>query len=320
MKAKQLRSSLLLVLTAGIWGVAFVAQTSGGDAVGPFSFNFVRFIIGSAVLLPVIGVLDKTGLSTRRPETKEDRKKLWISGIMVGIALFLAANAQQLGIYLGAPVSKAGFLTALYIILVPILGIFIKKKCGWNIWLGVGISVVGLYFLCMSGGFGFQLMDLALMASAFLFSIQILLIDHYSPQVDPVRLSSIQFLVCGLFSAIPAFAVDVPRSGGFGEWIDAFASWEAWIPILYAGVLSSGVAYTLQVVAQPGLNPTIASLIMSFEAVFGSLAGWLLLKQTMSTREIFGCILMFTAIVIAQLPLPTIADRGEKLTGQTGQT
>ena len=303
MKVKQLRSSLALALTAIIWGVAFVAQTEGGDAVGPFSFNFVRFLIGSAVLLPVIKLLDRTGLSVRRPVTKEDRKNLWRYGVFVGVALFFAANAQQLGIYLGAQVSKAGFLTALYIIMVPIMGIFIKKKCGWNVWLGVGISIVGLYFLCMAGGFGFQPMDLALIASAFLFSIQILFIDHFSPLTDPVRLASIQFFVCGLLSGIPALIFDVPRMGNFADTIAAFSGWNAWIPILYAGIMSSGVAYTIQVVAQPGLNPTIASLIMSFEAVFGTLAGWILLGQTLTKREAAGCILMFAAIVIAQLPL-----------------
>ena len=303
MKSRQLRSSILLAITAIIWGVAFVAQTTGGDAVGPFSFNSVRFIIGSVVLLPVIFVLDKTGISRRKPETKKDYKRLLKAGLLVGVALFLAANAQQLGISFGAQVSKAGFLTALYILMVPILGIFLKKKCGWNVWVGVAISLVGMYFLCIKGSFRLELMDIALIASAFLFSIQILLIDHYSPEMDPVRLSSIEFLVCGLLSAIPAAVWDVPRSGGITPWLGAFAGWDAWIPILYAGIMSSGVAYTLQVVAQPGLNPTVASLIMSFEAVFGTLAGWLLLGQTLSAREIAGCILMFVAIVFAQLPL-----------------
>lgn len=303
MRSKQIRSSLLLALTAAIWGVAFVAQTTGGDAVGPFSFNFVRFLIGSAVLLPVIFVLDKLGLSKKKPANKAGRKKLWIGGGLVGLSLFFAANAQQVGIYLGAQVSKAGFLTALYIILVPILGLFLKKKCGWNIWLGVLISLAGMYFLCMNGGFSLQWMDLALIASAFLFSVQILLIDHFSPDMDPVRLSAIEFFVCGILSLIPALIIDMPSRGGFGGWMADFAGWNAWIPILYAGVFSSGVAYTLQMVAQPGLNPTIASLIMSFEAVFGTLAGWLILHQSLTAREVVGCLLMFAAIVIAQLPL-----------------
>ncbi len=302
MKKNQIRSSILLAITAIIWGVAFVAQTSGGDAVGPFSFNGVRFLIGSVVLLPVIFILDKTGKTERKPVTKKDKKMLWIGGGFVGLALFFAANAQQLGIYLGAQVSKAGFLTALYILMVPILGLFIKKRCGWNIWLGVGISLVGMYFLCIKDSFGFQLMDILLIASAFLFSIQILLIDYYSPMTDPVRLSSIEFFVCGALSFIPAFIFDLPKQGGFSPWLLAFGTWDAWIPILYAGVFSSGIAYTLQVVAQPGLNPTVASLIMSFEAVFGTLAGWLILKQTLTVREIIGCILMFIAIVIAQIP------------------
>ena len=226
----------------------------------------------------------------------------------MGVALFFAANAQQLGIYLGAQVSKAGFLTALYILLVPILGLFIKKKCGWNIWVGVGISLVGMYFLCMKGSFKLEWMDIALIASAFLFSIQILLIDHFSPHSDPVRLSSIEFLVCGVLSVIPAVFYDIPHMGGLKPWFYAFAGWDAWIPILYAGVCSSGIAYTLQVVAQPGLNPTVASLIMSFEAVFGTLAGWIILHQTLTTREVIGCVLMFVAIVIAQLPLSKIKE------------
>ncbi|MCR5584997.1 MAG: DMT family transporter [Lachnospiraceae bacterium] len=302
MKAKQIRSSLLLLLAAVIWGIAFVAQTEGGDAVGPFSFNCVRFIVGSAVLVPVIKILDKTGLTVRRPVTKEQRRQLWIEGSLVGTALFLASNAQQFGIYLGAPTGKAGFLTALYIIMVPLLGIFIGKKCGWNIRLGVLISAVGLYFLCMTDGGSFQAMDILLIASAVLFSAQILLIDRFAPMTDPVRLSAVQFLVCGVLSVIPTLIVDVPKSGGVAQWLSAFNGFEAWIPILYAGVLSSGVAYTLQVVAQPGLHPTVASLIMSFESVFAALAGWVILKQKMSAGEIIGCVLMFIAIVIAQLP------------------
>ncbi len=291
-----------MVLTAVIWGVAFVAQTEGGDAVGPFSFNFVRFLIGSLVLVPVIKVLDKANLSPRKPVTKEEHKRLWVSGCLVGVALFFAANAQQFGIYLGASTGKAGFLTALYIIMVPIFGMLIGKKCGWNIWIGVLISMVGLYFLCMTGSFRFKTMDLFLIASAVLFAVQILMIDRFAPETDPVRLSSVQFLVCGILSAIPAFIFDIPKMGGTAALLGAFATWDAWIPILYAGVLSGGVAYTLQVVAQPGLNPAVASLIMSFEAVFATLAGWIILKQTMSVREIAGCILMFTAIIIAQLP------------------
>ncbi len=306
MNSKQLRSSLLLILTAVIWGIAFVAQTEGGDAVGPFSFNCIRFTIGSAVLVPVIFVLDKLGISVRKPVSKEEVKKLWIHGSLVGVALFLASNAQQLGIYFGAQTGKAGFLTALYIIMVPIFGLIIGRKCGWNIWLGVLISLAGLYFLCMTGGFGFQTMDLALIASAALYSVQILLIDRFSPQTDPVRLSSIQFLVCGLLSAVPSLIFDVTDSGGFGQWIMAFGNPEAWVSILYAGVLSSGVAFTIQVVAQPGLNPTVASMIMSFEAVFAALAGWVLLKQTMSGSEVAGCVLMFVAIIIAQLPVRSL--------------
>lgn len=298
---KTTRNQILLILTALIWGVAFVAQSEGGDAVGAYSFNCVRSLIGSAVLLPVLLLLDKLGLTSRKPESREEKKVLLTGGICCGVVLCLASNLQQLGINYGTPAGKAGFLTACYIVLVPILGIFLKKKCPWNVWIGVLLTVIGLYMLCINGEFRLQLSDILVLLCAFVFSLHILVIDHFSPLVDGVRMSCIQFLVSGLLSAIPMFFVEI-RSSGISAWAGSFVSVGAWIAILYAGVCSCGIAYTLQIIGQQNVNPTIASLLMSLESVFSVLAGWLILHQKLSTKELLGCLFIFIAVVMAQLP------------------
>ena len=297
------RNECLLVLTALIWGIAFVAQSEGGDAVGPYSFNCVRSLIGAGCLMPVIALLDRLGFS-KPPQTREEKKTLLIGGICCGTALCIASNLQQLGINLGTAAGKAGFLTACYILIVPVLGLFFHKKCGWNIWLGVLITVVGLYLLCMNGSFSLQFSDTLLLICAVCFAGHIMVIDHFSPLVDGVRMSCIQFAVAGVLSSIPMLISDVSGAGGFAGWSAQFASWNAWIPILYAGVMSSGVAYTLQIIGQVGVNPTVASMLMSLESVFSVLAGWVLLGQALSARELLGCVLIFAAILLAQLPLP----------------
>ena len=303
MKSKQLTHSLLLLLTAFIWGVAFVAQSTGGDAIGPYSFNGIRSLIGAGVLIIVIKALDATGKSQKKPVTKQDKKNLLIGGVCCGLVLCFATNVQQLGLYFGASAGKAGFLTACYILLVPILGLFLKKKCGWNIWLGTFIALIGLYLLCMNGELTFTLPDILLLLCALAFSIHILVIDHFSPLVDGVRMSCIQFFVCGVVTMIPTFFIDMKHSiDGISEWSKAFTTLDAWIPLLYAGVLSCGVAYTLQIVAQDGLNPTVASLLMSFESVFSVIAGWIILGQKMGARELGGCALIFIAVILAQIP------------------
>lgn len=301
MKRKQIRNSILLVITALIWGIAFVAQSEGGDAVGPFTFNGIRSFVGSAVLLPVIALLDKLKLTSRKPKTKEDRRLLWTGGICCGVVLFLASSFQQMGIYMGTAAGKAGFLTACYILLVPVLGIFLKKKCGFKVWIGIGLTLVGMYLLCMSGSMRFQLSDLLLLICALLFAVQILAVDHFSPLVDGVRMSCIQFLVCGLLSVIPMLCTETFGAGG-AAWLANLSTPVAWIAILYAGVFSCGVGYTLQIVGQDGLNPTVASLIMSLESVFSVIAGWLILDQRLELRELLGCVLIFAAIILAQLP------------------
>ena len=306
---QNVRNSCLLVLTALIWGIAFVAQTTGGDTVGAFSFNCIRSLIGGIVLIPVIHVLDTK--TDKKPKTAAEKKTLLTGGIACGCVMFIASSFQQLGINLGTEAGKAGFLTACYILLVPILGLFLKKKCGWNIWIGVVLTLAGLYLLCMNGttGFSLRFSDGLVIICAVCFSLHILLVDHFSPLVDGVRLSSIQFIISGLIGLIPTFFVDMHHSlSGFYAWLPALQSWNAWIPILYAGVMSCGVAYTLQIISQNGLNPTIASLLMSLESVFSVLAGWIILGQKLTPREILGCVIIFAAIVLAQLPVNSRTD------------
>lgn len=290
------RNSLLLLLTATIWGVAFVAQSVSMDYIGGFTFNAVRNLIGALTLLPVIWGLGKT----KAPEEKKriqasfDRKTLITGGICCGILLCFASNFQQFGIKYTS-VGKAGFITACYIVIVPIIGIFLKKKCSPFIWIAVILSLCGLYLLCLTPGEGFAIGkgELLVLICAFLFSLHILTIDHFSPLVDGVKMSCIQFLVCGILSGIPALIFESPDLAGI------FA---AKIPVLYAGVMSCGVAYTLQIVGQKNMNPTVASLILSLESCISVIAGWLILGQNLSSREIFGCVLMFGAIILAQLP------------------
>ena len=302
MKNIKIRNSLLLVLTALIWGSSFVAQSEGGDVVGPFSFNCVRSIIGGIVLIPVIAVIDRIKPSPRRPKTPAERKQLLIGGICCGAMLFLASTMQQLGMFMGTTAGKSGFLTACYILIVPVLGIFFKRKCTWNIWVGILITLGGLYLLCINETLTFAASDMVTLGCALLFAGHIMVIDHFSPLVDGVRMSCIQFLVCGILGFFPMLFREV-LPVGVTNWAASFASVQAWIALLYSGVMSCGVAYTLQIVAQNGLNPTLASMIMSLESVFSVLAGWVVLNETLGFKEIMGCVLIFAAILLAQIPV-----------------
>ena len=301
MKKTQMRNSLLLLLTAVIWGVAFVAQSVGMDYVGAFTFNCVRSIIGGLVLIPCIIFLKNLkhkemggqGKLSVKESLQVTRVEL-VGGICCGVALFAASNFQQFGISY-TTVGKAGFITALYVVIVPIMGLFFKKKVSFVIWISVVLSVVGLYLLCMTeNSFSLAFGDLLVLICALLFSVHILVIDYFSPKGDGVIISCIQFFVSGILSGVMMFLFETPRAEGILA---------AWMPILYAGVLSCGVAYTLQIVGQKDMNPTVASLILCLESVVSALAGWLILGQALNAREMAGCFLMFFAIVLAQLPV-----------------
>lgn len=287
---KNLRGSLFLVLTAFIWGVAFVAQSVGMEYVRPFTFNASRFFLGGLVLIPVIWF---TGRSrTERFWKRAETARGILGGILCGTALFVAASFQQFGVSM-TTVGKAGFITALYIVIVPVLGIFMKKKVPVSVWFSVVLAVAGMYLLCITEGLRIGQGDLCVFACAVCFSFHILIIDYVSPKADGVLISCVQFFTAGVLSLIPALLIEKPAP----EVVLA-----AWQPIAYAGVMSCGVAYTLQVIAQKDTDPTVASLLMSLESVFSLLAGWVLLGQRLSARELSGCLLVFLAVILAQLP------------------
>ena len=297
---------LFLLLAAVIWGVAFVAQSVGMEYVGGFTFNGVRSLIGFVVLLPVIRLMEringKEAAGSQTAGRKESRssllkemcsdRTLLAGGACCGLILFAASNFQQFGIKYTS-VGKAGFITACYIVLVPILGLFLKKPCGFLVWLAVILAAAGLYFLCMKEHLSLGSGDLLVLSGSVLFALHILAIDHFSPMTDGVKLSCLQFLTAGFLSLVLAFVFENP------SFSQIFA---AWLPILYAGVMSCGVAYTLQILGQKGTNPTVASLILSLESVVSVLAGWLILGQSLSQRELFGCVMVFAAILLAQMP------------------
>lgn len=287
------KNLFLLFLTAFIWGTAFVAQSVGMDHIGPFTFNAVRSLVGGLALIPVILFFNRRKSPERRQTERANRKTLVIGGVCCGLALGVASCLQQVGIQY-TTVGKAGFLTALYIVIVPILGLFFRRKAGAKLWVSVAIAIVGLYLLCMSGSLRLQWGDFLVLLCALAFSIHIMVIDHFTTRVDGVQMSCIQFFVAAAFSAVCMLVGEgVPDPGAVAI---------SWVPILYAGVLSSGVGYTLQIVGQKGVNPTAASLVLSLESVISVLAGWVILGQSMSPREILGCVLMFCAILLAQLP------------------
>lgn len=291
---QQIKSSLILLLTATIWGVAFVAQSVGMEYIGPFTFNAIRCVLGGLVLIPVILVLKKKKETGAENQEKEDKKTLWAGGIACGVILCIASNLQQFGI-MEASVGKSGFFTALYIVMISVIGIFIGKRPGIKLWFCVALAVVGMYLLCMKdGSFTIERADIMLLLCALAFSFHILVVDYFSPKVDGVKMSCIQFLVCGVLSAVGMLFTETPDISNIQA---------AWLPLLYAGLLSCGVGYTLQIVGQKGINPVIASLIMSLESVISALAGWVILGQVLSPKEILGCVLMFVAIIITQIPI-----------------
>lgn len=295
MNKYTLRQSMILFVTATIWGVAFVAQSVGMDYVGPYTFIAARNVIALLVLLPWMAFRDRS--SRKRGGSgaqKSDRRSLLTGGVCCGICLFAASVLQQFGMKY-TTVGKAGFITAMYIVLVPVFGIFLKKKTGVKVWLAVAVALAGLYLLCMTAGdFYLQKGDIYILGCAAVFAVHILVVDHFSPMVDGVKLSCVQFAVNAILGTGMLLLLERP------DLADLVA---AWLPIVYAGALSSGVGYTFQIIGQKGMNPTAASLILSLESVISVLAGWLLLHQALTARELTGCALVFAAIILVQLPV-----------------
>lgn len=284
---KKIRGSLMLALAALIWGNAFVAQSVGMDHVGPWTFNCIRSLIAGVTLLILMPLLDHV----RGGKQKGDPAVLWKGGILTGIVLCAASMFQQTGIQY-TTVGKAGFLTALYTVIVPALGIFTGRKTRKTVWICVLISVIGMYLLTVKKGTAFSRGDLLILICAFLFALHILVIDKYGPETDGVRLSCIQFFAAGILSIVPMLVLEHP------DLSDILA---AGAPILYAGILSSAGGYTLQILGQKDTEPAVASMLLSLESVFAALAGFLFLHQTMSLREMTGCAMIFAAVILAQL-------------------
>ena len=296
-------NNFLLALTAFIWGGAFVAQSVGMDYLGPFTFNSIRSLMGGIVLIPVIFAMRRIGRKRTGQEqtghtgsgtdgTAAENRSLLIGGICCGVALAVGSSLQQIGLmYTSA--GKAGFITALYILIVPVMSLALGKRAGIKVWIGVALAVVGMYFLCITDGFSIAKGDACVFLCAIAFSVHILVIDYFAPKVDGVSLSCIQFIVCGILCAVPMLVSEQPQTGQILD---------AWLPLTYAGVSSCGVAYTLQVVAQKNTDPTVASLLLSLESVFSVITGWIVLGEHLSRREMFGCALVFTAVILAQLP------------------
>lgn len=299
MKKTELGSAALLFLAAFIWGVAFVAQSVGMDYVGPFTFNGCRFLIGGMVLTPFALIREKKyqkSNSFQKMKIEEQKKHKSVTlfgGLCCGVAICIASSFQQAGM-LYTSVGKAGFITALYIVLVPVMGIFMKKKVAPIVWIGVVLAAIGFYFLCIAESFSINYGDVLLFLCAVCFTFHILIIDYFAPKADGVALSCIQFW----FSGIVCMSIAI-----FRESPQMSAIFAAAVPILYAGVLSCGVAYTLQIIGQKNMKPAVASLILSLESVISVLAGWVILHEILTGRQLLGCGLVFSAVILAQLPV-----------------
>lgn len=286
------KSNLLLILASIIWGCAFVAQNVGMNYIGPWTFSTIRFLIAGFSLLAIIPILDKERTHVIRPKTKEEKMKLLLGSLLCGLALSIGSIVQQIAM-LTVPVAKAGFLTTLYVLFVPMITLLFGKKIPLKVWIGIAMALFGLYLLSMAGNLAIGIGEILLILAAFLFAIHIIIIGHFSTRVDPVRLSCGQLLIGGFATVIPMIVIEKPTMGSILA---------AYIPLLYTGIFSSCVAYTLQIFAQKEANPTIAGMLLSLESVFAALAGYLILHQVLNTRELIGCVVIFIAIVIAQLP------------------
>ncbi|MGN9161629.1 DMT family transporter [Clostridium sulfidigenes] len=293
MTKTQLKANILLLLTAAIWGLAFVAQKVGAEHVGAFTYNGIRFALGSISLIPLILFLNrKKGENEETKNNDRDSLKLTIkAGIIAGCALFIATSLQQMGV-MGTTAGKAGFITGLYMVIVPILGLFLKQKVNKSTWIGIVIAIIGLYLLSINEDFSISNGDLLVLIGSVGWAIHILLIDNFTKKIDPLKLSSIQFATCSILSLVMAIIFEDINMVGISG---------AMVSILYGGLLSVGVAYTLQVVAQKNAKPSHAAILLSMESVFGALGGAMFLGERIGTRGLVGCILIFIAIIISQL-------------------
>ena len=289
MEKKTFRSDVMLLLTSAIWGFAFVAQLKGMEYIGPYLYNGIRFAIGSLSLLPLIYFLNRKN-KHKNSESHFDKKGIFIAGLLAGTVLFLGASLQQVGLQY-TTAGKAGFITGLYVILVPILGILLKHKTGLPTWIGALLAAVGLYLISVKGGFYIGKGDLLILACSIFFAIHVLTIDHFSKRIEPVLLASIQFAWCSLFSIIVALVK---------EPILLQSIIDATIPILYGGLGSVGTAYTLQVIAQKDAPPAHSAIIMSLESVFAVIGGIIFLAEGMTTRGFIGCGLMLIGMLASQ--------------------
>ena len=299
---KKLRANLMLLVAALIWGSTFVAQTTASDTVEPFTFLFSRSFIGFLFLIPVIAIFNfqsnKKLTDNEKPKTLIPSKLTIVAGVLCGVALTIASFCQQKGITLMTDNAsgKAGFITALYIVFTPIFGIILKRRIPKIIAVCVPIATLGFYLLCIKSGFKVELGDLLTLISAFFFTFHILIIDYFMEKgANPIKTSCIQFLIVGIISLILAFIFEKP---------DLSIIWNAKLEIMYAGFMSSGIAYTLQITAQKDADPTSATLIMSLESVFAALSGWLILNESLSKKELLGCVLVFIAVILAQVQFP----------------
>ena len=290
---KKLLGSISLLLATVIWGSAFVAQSVGMDHVGPYTFQAIRCAMAAVGLVPAIAIFDAGKNDGKNFLSRFADKKLWTAGVLAGIPLCFAANLQQIGIvYTDA--GKSAFLTAMYIIFVPLIGIFLKRRPSPMIPVCVLLAAIGLYFLSCAGISRINVGDICLLLCALAFAVQITVIDHFAQIVDPLRLNCIQAGVCAAGSALVMLFTEAPTLYGIAG---------SWWPMCYAGFLSMGVAYSLQIIGQKHLDPAPASLIMSLESVFAALSGWLFLQETMSFEESVGCILVFLAVILSQIPI-----------------
>lgn len=298
MRLKKIVSSLLLILISAAWGGSFVAQTKGGNIVGPFSFGFLRFFVAGVAILPFVNLIDKSNALADK-NIKRNKKDLILGGLLCGLFLAGTSAFQQLGLAMGTSSGKAGFLTSCNVIFVALIGLFFKEKVRANVWLGVGITVFGLYFLCINGDFNVMLSDVLVLICSVMNAARIIAVDRYMNKADTAKLACVQFFSASAILAVLAVLFEMDS---LLLWWHTVNQSTVWLSLLYAGVIAGTFAFTVQIVAQKNVNATVSSILMSTESVFSVIAGCLIMHEVLSFREIIGCVAIFIAIIVAQLP------------------